>query len=248
MKVILKHVNRHSWSGVKRYKNCIDSLGSYFTRSGRLYTGLSKEDEKELGEELGYDLRPGSEFWDTFRVRITGEDMIIDTEDPMDKLKYLFLRNHKRIKNGLDDNKPTANYVLVNKEEEAKKTNEYGKIKRKAYREFDKMKPKDMRKALRIFGQNPGAASDEMVEARLTEYIENSPNKFIDKWVDNKHRATEYLVKEAVSNNIIRKNKTVYKYGSDIIGNGLMETIAFLDNPENQELKLAILNELDVKK
>jgi len=248
MKVTLKHINRYTWSGVKRYKNCVDSLGSYFTRSGRLYTGLTKEDEEKLGQALGYDLRPGSDFWDTYRVRISGEDMLMDTEDPMDELKYLFLKSHKRVRNGLDDMKPTANYVLVNKEEEAQKTNDYARTKRKAYKEFDKMKPSEIKKALRVLGQNANNVNDEVAEARLNEYIENAPSKFIEKWVNNTNRNTEYLVKEAVANNVIRRNKNVYKYGSDVIGHSLEEAVAYLDNPEYQEIKTAILNEVETKK
>lgn len=248
MKVTLKHISRFSWSGVKRYKNCIDSLGSYFTRSGRLYTGLSDKEEKELEEVLGLDLRPGSDYWSTFRVRITGDDLILDTDDPMDKLKYLFLKGHKRVRNGLSDNKPTANYVLINVEEEAKSINEHARTKRRAYKELDKMTASEMRKALRILGHSANNIGDDVVESRLVEYIENSPNKFIEKWIDNSHRSTEYLVKESVANNIIRRNKNVYKYGSDVIGHNLEDTIDFLDNPENQEIKTTILNELEAKK
>lgn len=248
MKITLKHINRHTWSGVKRYKNCVDSLGSYFTRSGRLYTGLNKEDQKRLEEALGFDLRPGSDFWDTFRVRVSGDDVILDTSDPMDELKYLFLKAHKRVKNGLDDVKPTANYVLVNKEEEAQKTNEYARTKRKAYKEFDKMSFKDMRKALRILGQNSNNVGDEVVEARLNEFIENAPSKFLEKWTDNKSRNTEFLIKEAISSNVIRRNKNVYKYGSDVIGHSMQEAVDYIDNPEYQEIKTAILNEIEAKK
>jgi len=248
MKVTLKHINRYTWSGVKRYKNCVDSLGSYFTRSGRLYTGLNKEQEKRLGEELGFDLRPGSDFWDTFRIRISGEDMLLDTSDPMDELKYLFLKSHKRVRDGLDDYKPTANYVLVNKEEEAHKTNEHAKTKRSAYKELDKMSKSDIKKALRILGQNANNVNDEVAEARLNEFVDNAPMKFIEKWVNNKNRNTEFLVKEAIANNVIRRNKNVYKYGSDVIGHSLEEAVEFLDNPEYQEIKTAILNEVETKK
>ncbi len=248
MKVTLKHINRYTWSGVKRYKNCIDSLGSYFTRSGRLYTGLTKEDEERLGENLGYNLKPGSEFWDTFRIRISGEDTIMDTSDPMDELKYLFLKSHKRVRNGLEDIKPTANYVLVNKEEEALKSNEHSRVKRKAYKEMDKMSPAEIKKALRVLGQNANNVNDEVAEARLNEFVDNAPLKFIEKWVNNKNRNTEFLVKESIAHNVIRRNKNVYKYGSDVIGHSLEEAVEFLDNPEFQEIKTAILNEVETKK
>ena len=56
-----------------------------------------------------------------------------------------------------------------------------------------------------------------------------------------------YLIEAAISKNVIRKNKNAYMYGTDMIGNSLEDTIAFLNNPKNQEIKRIILNEIEVK-
>jgi hypothetical protein len=248
MKVILRALSRHPWSGIIRYRNCHDSIGTYFTRSGRLYTGLSREDAERLGELLHYDLSPSSDFWHTFYIRMTEEDNILDTEDPMDELRYLFLKGgHKRIATSLDDRKPTANYVLINQHEEAKKANTYNRTKRKALAKLDKMTISEMRKALRVYGHRTDNISDEQVENRMTDLVESNPQRFFTKWVDNKNRQTEWLVKEAVAKNVIRKNKNIHKYGSEVLGGSLEETVYFLDNAENQDLKKTIINETEVK-
>ena len=52
MEVRIKHLKANNWSGQTRYPNCFDALGPYFTRSGMIYTGLTKEDATRLGEIL----------------------------------------------------------------------------------------------------------------------------------------------------------------------------------------------------
>ncbi len=248
MEVRIKHIHKgDTWSGVNRYPNCFDALGPYYTRSGRIYTGLSKKDADRLGTILGFDLNPGSEFWDTFRIRIGDSDLILDTDDPYDEIRYLFLNNHKRIEDGIDDRKPTANYYISNPDEEAEKANKYNRLKRKALKELDKMTAKEIRKALRLYGYKSDNVSDEVAENRLSTLVEQNPKKFFDKWVDNKHRMTEFLIKEAVAKNVIRKNKNIYTYGSTTLGKTLEEAIDYLDNKENSEIKATIIHETEVK-
>ncbi len=253
MEVILRPLRHSDWAGVFKFKNCSDYLGSYFTRSGQLYTGLRKEDGvseetvERLSKQLDQPLNPSSEFWNTFFIKIGNKDMYLDTNTPMDELKYLFLTNHKRVANGYNDNNPTANYVLINKESDAKEANKYNQIKRKAIREFDKLSTNDQRKVLRLLGHRSDAISAELVENKLFELIEKDPQKFMDRWVENKRRETEYLIQEAVSKNVIKRNKSEYKYGVDTLGMSLDDTINYLDSPEHRDLKHIIINEINVK-
>jgi len=247
MKVIVKPLNRNAWSGITQYKNCHTSLAPYFTRTGRLYTGLSEVDEKLLGEKLRLELNPSSPFWITFHIKFSGKDLILDTDDPYDELRYLFLKSHKRVANGLSDQKATANFVIINEEEEAVESNKIGQIKRKALKEFDKLTVSEMRKCLRLYGHNAEDLSNDTVEFKLSNLVDEDPSRFLDTWVLNANKDTEFLIQEAISKNVIRKTKNVYKYGTDIIGHGLDETIAFMDSPENQDLKLAITNETKAK-
>ena len=248
MKILLRQISRHPWSNINRYQNCREGISPYLTRSGRIYTGLTDEDAERLGAKLKLDLNPRSGFWDTYRIWVGDEDLHLDTSDPLDELKYIFLKNHKRIATSLSDRKPTANYVLINREEEAAEANTYNRIKRKALAYFDKMSADEIKKALRVYGYGTESVTDEIAENRLNDLIEDNPQKFFDKWVDNKNRQTEWLLREAISKNVIRKNRNIYKYGSDTIGGSLEETVFFLDNPENQDIKRAIIEETEAKK
>lgn len=249
MRVILRPLGHTNWSGMKekKYRNCYEDIAPYWTRSGRIYTGLTKIDETRLGEELSEDLRAGSEFWKEFYIRTSGKDLYLDTEEPMDELRWLFLKGHKRVKNSLTERKATANFALVNKDEEARKSNIYNKTRREAIKEFDNLSPDDMRKCLRLYGHNADTLSNEVAENRLFDIVEGNPQSFIDRWVKNKQRDTEVLIEQAISKNIIRRNKNVYKYGTDIIGHSLLDTAAYLDNPVNQDVKIVILKQVEAK-
>ena len=250
MEVILKFARVNPWAGIAKYKNCYDYIGTYWTRSGNRYTGLTEEDARRLEKEMGYEeghLAPTSPFWKTYSIKVGAKDVYLHTEKPEDELAYLFLKNNKRVALGLSNIKPQNDYVLVNSEAEAEAKNKINRVKREAITEFNKMSLEEMRKCLRIYGNRADNISNELVENKLFELIEKDPNKFFLIWVNNKNKETQYILDTAISKNIIRKSKNIYYYGTDVIGRSNDDAISFLNNKANQEIKLAILNEIDAK-
>lgn len=250
MEVIVRIMKVNPWTGLTKWPTTYDYVGPYWTRNGNIYTGLSTANarrlEKALGKQEG-ELNPDSEFWDTFAVKIGKKDVILDTDRPLDELQYLFLKGHKRVADGLSNMNPSKDYVLINKDAEAEQTNRINKAKREAYRELDKMSIEDMRKCLRLYGMKSDTMSNELVEAKLSEQVETSPEKFMLKWVNNPNKEINFVIEEAIAKNIIRKSRTQYFFGTDLIGNGIDDVIAFLQDKKNQDIKLAILNEIKSK-
>ena len=249
MEVIVRIMKVNPWTGLTKWPTTYDYVGPYWTRNGNIYTGLSTADarrlEKALGKQEG-ELNPDSEFWDTFAVKIGKKDVILDTDRPLDELQYLFLKGHKRVADGLSNMNPSKDYV-INKDAEAEQTNRINKAKREAYRELDKMSIEDMRKCLRLYGMKSDTMSNELVEAKLSEQVETSPEKFMLKWVNNPNKEINFVIEEAIAKNIIRKSRTQYFFGTDLIGNGIDDVIAFLQDKKNQDLKLTILQEIRSK-
>ena len=192
-------------------------------------------------------MSPNSDFWTTFAVKLGKRDLILDTDKPLDELQYLFLKGHKRVADGLANMNPSKDYVLINKDSEAEQANRINKIKREAYRELDKMSIEDMRKCLRLYGMKSDTMSNELVEAKLTEQVETAPDKFMLKWVNNPNKEINFVIEEAIAKNIIRKNRTQYFFGTDLIGNGIDDVIVYLQDKKNQDIKLAIMNEIKSK-
>lgn len=250
MEVIVRIIKTNPWTGITKWPTCFDYVGSYWTRSGNRYTGLTEEQARRLEKEIGYqegELSSNSNYWKTFACQIGKKDLILHTENPYDELQYLFLKSHKRVANGLNNIKPSSDYVMINKDSEAEEANKINKVKRDAYREMDKMSIEDMRKCLRLYGIKSDTMSNELIEAKMTEQIENSPKNFMMKWVENPNKEIHFVIEEAISKNIIRKNRANYYFGTDLIGNGLDDVVAYLKDKKNNDIKMAILNEIKSK-
>lgn len=250
MEVILKYKKIDYWSKVTKYKGCNDTIQSYWTRSGSKHTGLTEEDEKRLEKALGFaegTLARYSPYWVTFGVKLGEKPLILHTENPWDELKYLFLKSHKNVAIGLLDNKPNTDYILIQKDAEAKEANLHNRAKIDAIVEFKKMTLEDMRKCLRLYGTKSDNISAELVEATLFDFIEKDPQKFFTKWVNNNQKNTEFLIEAAIAKNIIRKSRNIYYYGTETIGQSMQDAITHIDSPKNQDLKLSILAELENK-
>jgi hypothetical protein len=247
MIAILRPLKKENWSGLVRYRNCYEDLGPYYTRSGMIYTGLTPADEQRLGAILGQNLQRGSEYWKNFFVRTYSTDIFLNLEDPNDELRYLFLKNHKRVKTSIFERKASAHFLLINKEEEAKRSNLINKVRRTALKEFDSLTAEDIRKALRLFGQNGDNMEPEVAENKLFEIAESNPQSFIDRWINNTRRDTEVIIERAISMNIIRRAKNIYRYGSEVIGRTMVEAIEFLENPKNQDILLSIMQNTQSK-
>jgi hypothetical protein len=250
MKIYLRHKKAHAWSGIHKYKNCQDYIATYIMRNGSRYTGLDDDSDREMLEKkLKQDLHPSSSFWDTFAIRIGNSEIVIDTDDPsgIGLLQYKFLKNHKRVQSSLTELKATADYVLINHEDEAKEVNKYNAVRRKAFKEFDKLTINDMRKVLRLYGHRTDDTANEVVENRLFELVEDDPKRFMSLWVENEDKDTHFLIEEALSKNILRRTKNMYRYGSDVIGNSREEAVAFIQDKKNQDIKKAILAAVESK-
>jgi len=248
MEAILQNVTTNTWTQVPRYADCNHYIGTYYKRNGQRYTGLDDAVLRErLEKELNVDLKPNSSFWDNFAVRIGTKEVILNTDaGAEEELRYYFLRNHKRVAFGTGY-KPGADYRLVDQDAVAKVANVKNKLLRQAFAALDKLTPEEMRKALRLFGYRAENVTAEVAESTLTNLVTENPQQFLDIWVNNKNKDVQFLIEEASAANIIRKNKTIYKYGTDILGYTLEDAILYLSNPKNQDVKLAIITQLQSK-
>lgn len=233
-----------------RFKNGKDVLTAWVDKYNNLITGLTEEDAERIGKKIGKDLSPLSPFWNDYGIAITDRDLILNTAYPEDELKYLVLKSHYRVQADPLTPKATADYVIHSTLDEAKRVNSKASLKVKAFSLYAKLTMKDKRDLLKLY---PGYAktdnvAEEIIEANLFKEIEKDYEKFINR-VEDKDRSTKVMVEELVANRIITKNKNMYKYGDDVLGHNLEATIDHLNDPANQGLKIALMQELkEVKK
>lgn len=239
------------WSGFQgaRYKNCKHSLSAYYDNFGSMNTGLSDDDAERLGKILDKDLRNTSAFWYDYRVIMTDKELVLNLNKPEDELKYKFLENHYLVSKSESDLNPKAVYMIHNETEEAKSINTSATVKVKAYTLYSALTNEQKKDVLRLY---PGFSKtdnvgDVIIDARLFEQMEKDPSRFV-KLVEDKKRDMKVLLKDLVTNKILRKNKNAYYYGEDALGHDEESTITYLDDPSNQSLKIVLMQELESKK
>lgn len=250
MEVRLQHARKDPWSGFMKYPSCFTGLCAPMSRAGNRITGLDIEDERRLEKAMGYPeghLSKQSRFWITYMVKVPKEGLTLNTEFPEHELIYKLALAHHRVANSMGQITPSIDFVLINREIEAEEANKLNKVKREAFAEFHKLSPAEMRKALRLFGYKSDNISTDVVESKLFNFVETDPKKFLTLWVNNKQRETHFLIEEAIAKNVIRKQKNVYYYGTDVIGRSLDDAIYTLDDKANQDVRMAILQELESK-
>lgn len=228
-----------------RFKGGKDGLTAWINKHRQLVTGLTKEDEVRLGEELGVDLSKNSTFWHDFNVVITGDELVLYLNNPEDELKYLVLKAHFRVQSDPNKQNPLADYVLHNTLDEAKRTVSKASLKVEAYSLYNKLSMADKRGLLKLYPNYAKTenVADEIIEANLLKELEKDFAKFIAR-VKDKDRGSKVFVEELVAAKILTKNKNMYKYGNDVLGHNLQSTIDHLDDPKNQGLKIALMKEL----
>lgn len=250
MVVELKIKKKNPWAGLLKYKHCFDYIAPYFTRSGSIYTGLTPEDERYFEKALGYPeghLSKTSEFWTTFCVKVGTRGIVLDDQFPLQALQIKFLSGHKRVATSLDKLSAGKDYLLINREAEAIQKNKQNSLRRDAIKAFDTLSLDDMRKCLRLFGIRSDNMSNELVESQMFDIVDKQPKRFLDKWVNNKKKDTEFILEEAIAKGVIRKDRTQYFYGTEMFADSLQDAIAYLDAKKNQDLKLSIINEVKSK-
>lgn len=251
MIVKVKQIKKtQQWSGYEGaiYKNCKHSISPFYNQYSQIITGLDEDDEKRLGEILDRDLRSTSPFWHDFRVIMTEKDLILNTDKPEDELKYKLLKAHYSVANSENDLNPRAIFVIYNEEEEAKGINSSASIEIKAFTLLSKLTKEQKKDILRLYPSytKTDNVADSIVDARLYEEMKKSPSKFV-KLVEDKKRDMKIMLKDLVSNRILRKNKNAYYYGEDALGHDEESTITYLDDPANQSLKIVLMQELKSK-
>lgn len=237
---ILRKINPNKWSGIRLFDFSNEDIGPAIDHQGLPITGLTEDyfevnskGNKELvkgtrvklEEELGLDpgtLKRGSlikpsPFWIEFTVRIGEGDLKLREEDPMDRLKILFLKAQPQVADGSKNIKAKSEYVIFTQEEEAVASNKAKKTKREAYTLFDKLSLEDMAEILEVTGNRPDSMSRDVIEDKLSDYMEEYPNQFV-AIVKDPTRKNKSFVRKALDKGVLRFEGGAIMYGETVLG------------------------------
>ena len=213
--------------------------------------------EKELGVNLNPTLPHEENFWRTDRrgrVTLTKEGTTLNLNIALDMLKYLILLANKMLVSPSYDErtlKATYEFMIVDESKVTVKKLEEASIKAQAYVKFAEIT--NSKKAtigfIKSLGRAiPATATEDWLKSEVLTIVDNNPNYFLE--IVN-HPQYEYriFVQEAIeAGAIIRKGEKRYTLDNGAELGDLTDTINYLNNPDNQEVKLRVKAKVELAK
>ena len=244
----IQALDRKNWAGMVRYPKCKDTITTHQGRGG-FHTGLSKEQQSILEQDLGHDagtLASYSKYWMDFAIHIHDKPLTLDLSKPKDFLDYQVCLQSRRVANSVTelDKWPKAEYVIYDAEEDAKKENTSVRERRKAFAKFGNMSTSEMKDVLKLMGKRADNMTATMIENEVDKVIQKSPEEF-NKIVDLPNFKTRVLIEDLLGINALRKSGTHYLVGDDVVGHDLETTVIYLEDPKNQNLLISLKNKLE---
>lgn len=213
--------------------------------------------EKELGVNLNPTLPHDENFWRTDRrgrVTLTKEGTTLNLNNALDMLKYLILLANKMlISPSYDDRtlKATYEFMIVDESKVTVKKLEEASIKAQAYVKFAEIT--NSKKAtigfIKSLGRAiPATATEDWLKSEVLTIVDNNPNYFLEI-VNHPQYEQRIFVQEAIeAGAIIRKGEKRYTLDNGAELGDLTDTINYLINPDNQEVKLRIKAKVELAK
>lgn len=213
--------------------------------------------EKELGVNLNPTLPHDENFWRTDRrgrVTLTKEGTTLNLNTALDMLKYLILLSNKMlISPSYDDRtlKATYEFMIVDESKVTVKKLEEASIKAQAYVKFAEIT--NSKKAtigfIKSLGRAiPATATEDWLKSEVLTIVDNNPNYFLEI-VNHPQYEQRIFVQEAIeAGAIIRKGEKRYTLDNGAELGDLTDTINYLINPDNQEVKLRIKAKVELAK
>jgi hypothetical protein len=210
--------------------------------------------EKELGVDLNWSKQENN-FWRTDRrgrVIITKEGMSLNLNLALDMLKYLILlANKSAVCPSYEDRnlKATYEFMMVDEAKVTTKKLEEANVKSQAYIKFAEVanSKKSTIGFIKSLGRTiPATATEEWLKGEVLNIVDTNPKYFLEI-VNHPQYNERIFVQEAVEvGAIIRKSDKRYTLDNGAELGELTDTINYLLNPDNQEVKLRIKAKLDL--
>lgn len=229
----------------------------------RLYrTGLTEEEEIEYSKKLGVNLsnRPGNnpdkiDYWQEKAawISLPYRTTIFDTSKPEDYVKVKVLKDSKFVANSQKEEEqglfPEATHIIYDEEEQIDNRATKVEEKQKAFANLSKMSLEDKQNVLHILsGKSTKGKSSNFVNVKLEEEIEASASKFNSTFdLGRESVSIRAKVLELLANNILTKDAGGIFYLGELVAINYEDAVAWFANPNNQTLKVKILETLETK-
>lgn len=242
--------------------NSTNSYGLKQMNNGNYVNPFTKE-EKEFFEDpecSGLSFTDGElsvygygdyNYWDTFEIRLQKDPLTLDLSNPMDYIKYkVLLTNKKEIcpSYELINTRATYKYYIEDEQIVDKNESKAADTEERAWEIFGEIKNSKakMINVLYVFGKGVASNStDDFLKRQLRTIIKQSPSRFVSTY-DDPSFYTKLLIQKAIRKGLlVNKGASYYTQHGDKIADGIRDTVAYLDDPRNQDFKFNLEAALD---
>jgi len=213
--------------------------------------------ETELGANLNVTLKTSENFWRSDRrgrVILTKEGTTLNLNRSLDMLKYLILLSNKTLISPSYDErilKATYEFMVVDEDKVTVKKLAEATVKADAFVKFAEItnSKASITGFIKSLGRTiPATASLDWLKSEVLNVVEKDPKYFLEI-VNHPQYKDRIFVQEATeAGAIIRKANKRYTLDNGSELGDLTDTIMFLNNPDNQEVKMRIKAKVDLKK
>jgi hypothetical protein len=261
-KVEIKPLPLKKWHGKKDKESfaqtkTIEAL--YSNKLGGYQTGLTDEEAEVYGKKLGFNLNnlfdPEKEhpFWSQkiAQVRLENATTYLDPTKPLDYVKIKLVKVSKYVANSMrewEEGKwPDATHVIYDENEEADVKASTIQKRNKAIALASKMTlDEKATMVLIVNGKYVKNKSLNFIDVEIDEAIEEKVDEFIRyASMDVADMQVRGSILEGLHRQILTQEGAAIYYMGERIGFDIEDAMAWFQSPDNQKLKVAILERLN---
>lgn len=232
----------------------------------RTYTDPKDESQKitELeyySIQVGKDLNPLAgerphEFWDSNMavVKLENNTIFLRTENPMDYIKWKICKASKFVANSMKEYDeglfPEATHVIFDEQEEIEAKATKVELRKQATIKCSKLSLSRKIQLIQVLGdKNLKNQSPDFVEVEIDNLIQKqAQNVLYAIERDPEDVALHAMILEALQKSVLRKTGHKILYFDSVLGGEVVDVIDYLKKPENQDLKLRLMAQLNPTK
>ena len=212
------------------------------------------------GAIIGKDLSPLAsdkphEFWDNNLavVKLENNTIFLNTDNPLDYIKWKICKASKFVANSMKEYDegmfPEATHVIFDEAEEIEVKATKVQLRKKATIECSKLSLSKKIQIVMILGdKNLKNQSSDFVEVEIDTLIQKRAADILEIINrDDEDTALHAMILEALQKSVLRKTGHKIVYFDSVLGGEVVDVVDYLKKPENQDLKLRLMSQLNPK-
>ena len=262
MKIEVRPIDIPRWHGKSGKEafmqpHTIEAL--YDSSIGGYATGLTEEEAQEYGKKLGVDLSntfnqdEPHPFWSSkmAMVKLENRTMIFNDNNSLEYVKVKMLKASKYVANNMklynEGFYPEATHVIFDEEEDIEIKASKVQKNNKATQMAMELSKDDQINLIQILSDKSyRGRSQNFIDVEIADILENKLDDFMRyAKMDKKTLYLRAAILEAIHRNILTKEGTSIFYMSDKLGFDFETTLEWFSDPQNQQMKVAILEKLN---